>query len=488
MVLGGKKWSSGTQFAGRVRSSPLSDDQQLNEDASLAPPSADDGKKQGGAEAALELPTTAMEAEEGIDGGDTKRKKKKKKKKGKKKAKDPDQDSHRAHISNSNSNSNKEPSKKVTTFRGISPTAFTDYYLIYGQTDPPSIPVPDLFSDQQGHQIPTGDIFPYDYARTPTAGTGIFGDTPEEARARDRMLQDVHTKFRLAAEVHRQVRSYVHQELIRPGIPLIELCEKLEDKNHQLVQERGLDAGIAFPTGVSKNHIAAHYTPNPGETNVVLQYDDVMSIDFGVQIDGRIIDSAWTVAFHPRYDNLLEAVREATNTGVALAGIDARLCDLGEAIQETMESYEVELNGKTYPIKPIRSLCGHDIAQHRIHGGKQVPSVKNGCPESMIMEEGEVFAIETFGSTGRGYTVEGLECSHYMKRFDAGHVPLRMQSSRRLLSHINKTFGTLAFCRRWLERDDGGSAFIHGANGGAKQTKYMGALKNLCDVVRTVMK
>lgn len=35
-------------------------------------------------------------------------------------------------------------------------------------------------------------------------------------------------------------------------------------------------------------------------------------------------------------------------------------------------------------------------------------------------------------------------------------------------------------CRRWLERADGGSAFLHGQAG--KQEKYMGALKNLCDV------
>lgn len=41
------------------------------------------------------------------------------------------------------------------------------------------------------------------------------------------------------------------------------------------------------------------------------------------------------------------------------------------------------------------------------------------------MEEGEVFAIETFGSTGRGEVHEDLACSHYMKNFDAGHVPLR---------------------------------------------------------------
>ena len=30
------------------------------------------------------------------------------------------------------------------------------------------------------------------------------------------------------------------------------------------------------------------------------------------------------------------------------AGIDVRLCDIGESIQEVMESYEVELDGKTY--------------------------------------------------------------------------------------------------------------------------------------------
>lgn len=33
-------------------------------------------------------------------------------------------------------------------------------------------------------------------------------------------------------------------------------------------------------------------------------------------MNGRIIDSAFTVAFDPRYDPLLIAVREATNTGM----------------------------------------------------------------------------------------------------------------------------------------------------------------------------
>ena len=95
------------------------------------------------------------------------------------------------------------------------------------------------------------------------------------------------------------------------------------------------------------------------------------------------------------------------------------------------------------------------------------------------MEVGEMYAIETFGSTGRGHVIEDLECSHYMKNFDAPHVPLRMKKSKALLSHISKTFGTLAFCRRGGARY-GGSFYSNGSGG--KQTRYLAALKNLCDV------
>lgn len=47
-----------------------------------------------------------------------------------------------------------------------------------------------------------------------------------------------------------------------------------------------------------------------------------------------IINVFRTVAFDPRYDPLLKAVQEATDTGVRTAGIDVQLCEVGEAIQE----------------------------------------------------------------------------------------------------------------------------------------------------------
>ena len=77
-----------------------------------------------------------------------------------------------------------------------------------------------------------------------------------------------------------------------------------------------------------------------------------------MQIGGRIIDCAWTVAFDPQFDPLIEAVRfkyshylhvnegevyslpphpaqvrEATDAGIRAAGIDVRLGDIGAAIQ-----------------------------------------------------------------------------------------------------------------------------------------------------------
>ena len=125
-----------------------------------------------------------------------------------------------------------------------------------------------------------------------------------------------------------------------------------------------------------------------------------------------------------------------------------------------MESHEITINGTTYPIKCCRNLNGHSIAPYQIHGGKSVPIVKNG--DTTRMEEGEFYAIETFGSTGRGYVLEEGECSHYMRDFSNAHVPLKSPNSKKLLAHINKTFGTLAFCRRWLERDDGGSFTVNG--------------------------
>ena len=45
-----------------------------------------------------------------------------------------------------------------------------------------------------------------------------------------------------------------------------------------------------------------------------------------------------------------------------------------------------------------------------------------------------------------------METSHYAKRDDAPNVALRLSSAKNLLNVITKNFGTLPFCRRYLDR------------------------------------
>jgi methionyl aminopeptidase len=262
----------------------------------------------------------------------------------------------------------------------------SDYYVRLGQTDPPTREVRTLFP---GEHFPHGEESAHPSKAKAEAEAAVdlstTRTTGEEARYLERLHSDLYESMREAAEVHRQVRAYAHS-IIKPGLRLADMCESIENMVRRLVGEDGPRRGMGFPTGCSLNHVAAHYTPNPGDATV-LSYEDVMKVDFGVQINGRIIDCAFSVAFDPKYDPLLEAVKAATNTGLRAAGIDARLGEIGAAIQETMESHEIELGGKVFPIKCIRNLNGHSIMPYQVRGGggarvRVCPSVRPSATEA----------------------------------------------------------------------------------------------------------
>ncbi|KAJ7193351.1 peptidase M24A, methionine aminopeptidase [Mycena pura] len=324
------------------------------------------------------------------------------------------------------------------------------------QSDPPRVGLSKFFPDGV---YPEGEIQHY-------KDDNSWRTTSEEKRYIEKMIMEdpeqTYEQIRKGAEVHRLVRKHARKH-IRPGMSLTEIAENIEDGTRALAEGDGLEAGVGFPTGLNLNNCAAHFSPNAGDTTV-LQMGDVLKVDIGVHIKGRILDSAFTLSWAPEYEQLIEAVKAATNTGIREAGIDVRLGELGGLIQETMESYEVEVGGKIYPVKSIAGLSGHTITPYQIHGGstgKSVPLVKTA--DQTKMEEGDYFAIETFGSTGRGRIVESGDCSHYARVYDVPNVPLRVTSAKSLLKTINKHFGTLPFCRRYLDRL-GESKYLFGLN------------------------
>lgn len=304
------------------------------------------------------------------------------------------------------------------------------------QSSPPRVPLTDIFPSGE---YPAGEYLAYDKA--PPATVNTSRTTAAELRYLSRRhLEDPEllNDYRKAAEVHRQVRHWV-QETVKPGWTLLDIATGIEDGVRSLLANQGIEpgdnlrSGMGFPTGLCLNNETAHYTPNPGQKDVVLQYGDVMKVDYGVQVNGWIVDSAFTMSFDPTYDNLLAAARDATNSGIKVsvtrtlanptstmtnysqaAGIDVRICDVSAEIQEAMESYEVEIRGKTYPVRAVRNICAHDIKRYRIHGGKSIPFIRNN--DQTKMEEGEIFAIETFGTTGRGKLYDDVSNSVHIEK------------------------------------------------------------------------
>lgn len=184
------------------------------------------------------------------------------------------------------------------------------------QSSPPRIPIRDLFADGR---YPQGELQSYEHMLENTARVS----TEEvQSQMRQRLQDDVFlNNYRKAAEVHRQVRRWT-QDHVRPGQTLTDIAIGIEDGVRALLDNaglgpgEGLSSGMGFPTGLSLNNCVAHYTPNPGQKDVVLSSTDVMKVDFGVHINGWIVDSAFTMSFDPVYDNLLAAVKDATDTGI----------------------------------------------------------------------------------------------------------------------------------------------------------------------------
>lgn len=262
-----------------------------------------------------------------------------------------------------------------------------------------------------------------------------------------------------SGNIHKQVKEYTLNLLKEEKeIKLFDLANNIEDKIKELTEydsDNPLKAGIAFPTGLSINHCAAHWTPNSNDTHQILKDDDLIKIDYGVHINGYITDGAFSYSRTDRYDPLIEASKEATQVAIDMSGVDTFLGDIGENVQETIESYEIELNNKTYSLKSIGHLSGHQIGQYKIHCGKPVPNIKfplmSKNKKYYRMLEGEQYAIETFPSTGTGNVKEDPnECSHYMinysdPKFSFGKEGYPLKLADR--------FGTLAFCKRWMNDD-----------------------------------
>src|SRR6056297_132251 len=117
--------------------------------------------------------------------------------------------------------------------------------------------------------------------------------------------------FRKAGQIHNKVIEFIKPK-IKVGSMCLEICSEVEEKIKELEGE------IGFPTNISINDVACHYT-SPPEDEREIEEGDVVKVDIGVAIDGFVADGAFTVSFNddPKLDNLLTAVETAVLKGLS---------------------------------------------------------------------------------------------------------------------------------------------------------------------------
>ena len=93
------------------------------------------------------------------------------------------------------------------------------------------------------------------------------------------------------------------------------------------------------------------------------------------------------------------------------------------------------------------------MGQYKVHAGKYIPIIKTrpGMERNTDrMEVGELFAVETFATTGKGLVLDDGATSHFM--LSDVHHPMKAGSMKDLADCLQRNFKTLAFCQRFLER------------------------------------
>ena len=236
-------------------------------------------------------------------------------------------------------------------------------------------------------------------------------------------------------KIAKQVVVYA-KNLIKPGMPLLEIAEKIEQ------QIKDLEGEPAFPVNLSINEIAAHYTPTHDDTTTAT---GLLKVDLGVHIDGWVADTAFSLDLEGNTENksLINVAENCLKNALKITKIDITTSEIGKEIYRTAISNNMN---------PIVNLSGHEIDRYDLHAGITIPNIDD--KKNIKLHQG-VYAIEPFVTFGNGRVHDGKPSGIYVL-LDSKNV--RSPTAREILTYIIDNFGNLPFCERWLVKEFGAKA------------------------------
>lgn len=240
-------------------------------------------------------------------------------------------------------------------------------------------------------------------------------------------------KLRKAGRISGEARE-LGLSLVAEGVKLYDVAQEVEG----YIREHG--CGLAFPCNISRNEIAAHYTPTCND-KTVFELGDVVKVDCGAELDGFVGDTAGTVEVGTkRYTELVETSKRARNTVAEFIGDGVTLGEIGRAVQ-------MSINRDGFV--PIENLCGHQIEQYNLHAGMSVPSYDSG--DKQVIKAGMTVAIEPFATDGKGYVVDG-KFGNIVRL--ARDKPVSDPKAQEFLDYVMEEFHQFPFCARSCEFPD----------------------------------
>jgi methionyl aminopeptidase len=179
--------------------------------------------------------------------------------------------------------------------------------------------------------------------------------------------------------------------MVEPGISTLELDKVAERRTAEHKARPAFKGYRGYPASLcaSINQEVVHGIPSGSRK---LREGDIISLDFGVELDGYFGDAAVTVPVgkvKPELDTLLRVTRESLDHGIEQARVGNRLSDIGSAVQKWVERHGFSV---------VREFVGHGIGT-KMH---EEPNVLNyGEPgHGPRLQEGMVLALEPMVNMG----------------------------------------------------------------------------------------
>lgn len=222
---------------------------------------------------------------------------------------------------------------------------------------------------------------------------------------------------------------------IKPGVSYKEIVDEIES----IIIGKG--AGIAFPTNISVNHVAAHFTPYTNDTKI-FHKGDVVKVDVGAHIDGYIADTAVTIEIVTETcSSLRQSSSDALAKAISLMKPGVKLSLIGKTVEQTI---------KGYGFNPIDNLTGHSLNRYNLHSGMSIPSVASMTVQRRPRKD-DVIAVEPFATTGHGHVISGKGSNIYLLKNGVNFRKLRDHRSRLIIKKLQHHFRSLPFASRWCE-------------------------------------